>query len=262
MVLLLNRMFVSTGGPQSKSAALAVCLVVCLSACVIGIFLPAYYDWSGADQSRPSPWIPFAFAVLGVVVALSYLVLGLLHFYWRIPSAAAIKNGWYPLVFAVGVVGVLSALQANTIQSGAIQSSGLRTLVLILSFIAWGVVVIWGCYQAYQHARLRWALAALLVSCYGPLLWIFVGKYSQYTSLLAIPFLVGAPLLVPTGFLGMVLGVNLQELMWLANGLTTIAIAVGLAFMHLGEKRALGYTLLLLVISAAGSMAFHSLIRA
>lgn len=257
MVLLMNRMFVSTGVPQSQSAALAVSLVVCLSASVIGIFLPAYYDWSGADQSRPSPWIPFAFAVLGVVVALSCLVLGLRHFYWRIPSAAAIKNGWYPLVFAVGVVGVLSALQAN-----AIQSSGLRTLVLILSFIAWGVVVIWGCYQAYQHARLRWALAALLVSCYGPLLWIVVGKYSQYTSLLAIPFLVGAPLLVPTGFLGMVLGVNLQELMWLANGLTTIAIAVGLAFMHLGEKRALGYTLLLLVISAAGSMAFHSLIRA
>jgi hypothetical protein len=257
MVLLMNRMFVSTGAPMSKSTAMTVWIVVSLSACFIGFFLPAYYDWSGADQSRPSPWIPFAFAVLGVGVALSCVVLGLRHFYWRIPSAAAIKDGWYPLVFAVGVVGVLSALQAS-----AIQNSGLRKLVLILSFIAWGIVVVWGCYQAYQHARLRWALAALLVSCYGPFLWIVVGKYSQYTSLQAVPFLVGAPLLVPTGFLGMVIGVNLQELMWLANGLTTIAIAVGLAFMHLGEKRALGYTLLLLVISAAGSMAFHSLMRA
>jgi hypothetical protein len=60
----------------------------------------------------------------------------------------------------------------------------------------------------------------------------------------------------------MVLGVHLQELMWLGNSLTMIAIAIGIALMHLGEKRALAYTLSLLVVSAAGSMAFHSLIRA
>lgn len=257
MALTMNRLLVSTGAPKSKAAALAVCFGVSLSACFIGFFLPAYYDWSGADQSRPSPWIPFAFAVLGIVVALISLNLGLRHFYWRIPSSAAIKDGWYPLVFAVGFVGVLSAIQAS-----AMETSGLHTLVLILSFVALGVVVLWGCYQAYQHARLRCALAALLVSCYGPLLWIVIGKYSQYAYPQAILFMVGAPMLVPTGFLGMVIGVNLQELMWMANGLTAIAIAVGLAFMHLGEKRALVYTLLLLIVSAASSMAFHSLIRA
>lgn len=248
----MDSMLVSADVPKLKWGALAAYFEVSLVACVIGFFLPAYYDWSGADQSRPSPWIPFAFAVLGIVVALVGLILGLRHFYWRIPSAAAIKNGWYPLVFAVGVLGVLSAIHAI----------GLQMLGLVLSFVALGVVVVWGGYQAYLHVRLRWALAALLFSCYGPLLWIVVGKHSQNSIPQALLFLFGAPMLMPAGLLGMVLGVHLQELMWLGNSLTMIVIAIGIALMHLGEKRAFVYTLSMLVVSAAGSMAFHSLIRA
>lgn len=248
----MDSMLVSADALKLKWGSLAASLEVSLVACVIGFFLPAYYDWSGADQSRPSPWIPFAFAVLGIVVTLVGLILGLRHFYWRIPSAAGIKHGGYPLLFAVCTLGVLTAIHAT----------GLRTVVLILSFVALAVVVAWGCCQAYQHVRLRWALATLLFSCYGPLLWIVVGKHSQNSMPQASLFLLGAPMLMPAGLLGMVLGVHLQELMWLGNSLTMIAIAIGIALMHLGEKRALAYTLSLLVVSAAGSMAFHSLIRA
>ena len=36
---------------------------------VLGLMIPTFYEWSGADQSRPSPYVPIVFcAFLGFVI--------------------------------------------------------------------------------------------------------------------------------------------------------------------------------------------------
>lgn len=231
--------------------ATATSIETIVVACAIGLALPAYYDWSGADQSRPSPWIPLAGAVLALLATLIAACLGVRHYYWHVPSAARIQNGWYPLIIAVGSLPLLAGLQ--TIGGGAVGG--------ILSFVVLAVVIGLSLYQAYRFARVRWPLAALIAASYGPFLWLFFGKYTG-ASPEAFLFVSGAPMLLPAGYTGMFLGMRLQELLWLDNGFTAIALAMGIALIHLGEKRALAYTLFMLVIAAAGSMAFHSMIRA
>lgn len=102
----------------------------------------------------------------------------------------------------------------------------------------------------------------MLLGGYGPFLWLFVGKYTQFKTPEIFLMLAGVPMLLPAGYLSMLLAWNWHEWMWMGNGLMSMAIGVGIVLMQRGEKRVLAYTLFLCVVSVASSMGLHALIRA
>lgn len=226
-------------------------------AALIGFFIPAYYDWSGADQSRPSPWIP---AAIGTLFAFSLLVsLGLLWGHskglvWLSASEQRLrlKRPWDGFTMACVALVIAVALAALKLASFAV----------IWSFIALLCVLAWCVYHAWLYPRLRWPMLALVFGCGLSFLWILVGKYSQDGNPGVLLFLPGAPMLLPAGYTGMLLGVNLHEVVWLANIYMALVYALGVGLMHIGQKRAIAFTLFMIVISIASSFGFHAMIRA
>ncbi len=58
---------------RELSPAVIMTALVIISA-VIGVAIPSFYDWTGADQSRPTPslfWVPVSLMGLGVAFCVS-----------------------------------------------------------------------------------------------------------------------------------------------------------------------------------------------
>jgi hypothetical protein len=218
----------------------------------IGLTIPAYYDWSGADQSRPSPWIPGAALALLAGVGLVSGILAWMHYRLKVSSRDPVAGGWYCCLFAI----------IGLIPTSALALWQRPILVTAASYSLLGIVLLWCLWDVFKHARLRLPLGMLLATFYFPFLWIFVGRFADEFRIEMLAAIGGMPMIFPAGWIGYLFGARIDGFMWLANCLTAIVLATGLGLMHGGEKRTFAYSLLVVAISAMGSMALHSAIRA
>ncbi|EMI40761.1 hypothetical protein [Rhodopirellula sp. SWK7] len=67
----------------------------------------------------------------------------------------------------------------------------------------------------------------------------------------------GMPAFLPAALLSQVFGQHSQESQWLAFSLTAFELAIGIWIIRLGPKRTITYFLLVMQISAVGSLGFY-----
>ncbi len=216
-----------------------------------GWLVPAFYDWTGSDQSRPSPLI--GQTALGLMVV--GIVLGAL-----LP--------WLPIEH--------ERLDANRTERGRFK---IRTLLVITAVVAVSTValmkipmvvgVCWcGLALAYTvrfwivFRPYRWQTAALGACLYLPYIWIFhTGDGSRPLSVILWMMALGLPAFLPTMLIGGLLEQHMQELTWLSMLLTGAELFFGILVIRLGPRLTIAYLLFVLLMSLFGSFGLNALAR-
>ncbi|QDV82301.1 hypothetical protein TBK1r_12280 [Stieleria magnilauensis] len=217
---------------------------------VVGWFIPSFYDWTGSDQSRPSPLIG-QFAI-GMLVSVSILSLALP--WMPSPSLQHAKDPAAPMRFTIRTVLIATAIVAMLLAAVAkfplVTSGGLYAIV-------WCRVV-WSMMKCRQS---RLPTAAILACLYLPFVWIasWNGLSGILEALLGIAL--GLPAFFITLFAGRLSGQYIQELTWLSMLFTAIELAIGLWVVRLGPKVTVAYCLWVLVISIFGSFVLNAMVR-
>lgn len=107
-----------------------------------------------------------------------------------------------------------------------------------------------------QH---RIAGSALVACMILPYTWVLgYDELQRILPTLAV-MIAGMPAFLPAALLGQVFGQHFQESLWLALLLTALEIIIGIWLIRLGPKRTIAYLLLVMHISALGSLSFYQL---
>ena len=103
----------------------------------------------------------------------------------------------------------------------------------------------------------RKSCAALLACMVLPYIWVI--GYDELDRILTV-FVVaisGLPSLVPAALLNRMFGQTMHDTPWLIYLLTAIELAIGIWMICLGPKRTIAYLLLVMHMSALGSLGFY-----
>ncbi len=215
-----------------------------------GWFIPEFYDWTGANQSRSAPVI--GWIGLGILIAdvLLFLLLIGLHFSRRVQSQVATQR----LRFSVWHILVIMTLVAVFISTARLTSMQIACWLLQTTVLGGGI------WLAVHYPRMRSWIAWTALLQFAPFLWLLrpMWIFSLGRNLIASPLLTGLPAFFPTIYF--VLG-NLESKMWMLILLTTIEFSIGLSLCYLGPKRALAGGIVLLTLSIFSSFVLNALVR-
>ncbi len=229
--------------------ASTILIVLILVSGISGWLIPAFYDWTGADQSRPSPlmWqVPLAVSVAAL------LFCGLLP--WTPVKGWSEGTPRGSLQFKVRSLLVLTAVVAVTIAIGLKYPIGVANACFALAVAA----ALW---SARLHREWRLPVAALLASLFMPFVWVLgYGELNNLLSLLQTA--AGLPNIFPTALIVNLLGWNLHEGGWISIVITAIQTMVGLWLIQVGTRRAIAYILFVLLSSLMSSLILNALVRA
>lgn len=215
---------------------------------MVGLSMPAFYEWTDSDQSRPSPLL------------------------WKVPVWSAIAVSlcccvlpWLPIVtpqeptrptsnfrFGLRTLLVLTAVVAIAIPSLAkfpIVAAGIICGLAFANFIRVGV----------KEPNTRLPATALLACMILPYAWVV--RYEELDRIQShfLWMIATWPTFFPVVYLGGIFGQPFRDSPWLAMLLTAIEVAVGTWFICLGPKRTIAYSQVVLLISAMGSLVFYQL---
>ncbi|EMI40750.1 hypothetical protein [Rhodopirellula sp. SWK7] len=213
---------------------------------LVGWLIPEFYAWTDSDQSRPSPllWkVPLGSAIASAAfcMALPWLPIS------PQPSIDASRQ---PMRFSVRTLLILTAGVAITIPLLAKFPLALSGIVCAGSF-AYFVAF---CVRNPQH---RMAAAALFGCMILPYAWV-VG-YDELDRILPalVVVIAGMPAVLPAALLSQLFGQHFLESQWLMFLLTAFELAIGIWMIRLGPKRTIAYLLLVMQMSAVGSLGFY-----
>ena len=218
---------------------------------LVGWFIPRFYIWTDSDQSRPSPllWqVPLGSIIFSIAfcVVLPWL---------PIANQTSNKTSQQRLLFSIRTLLLITAMVAVAIVLLAkfpLLVSGIVTAGAFMYLIAF-------CVSNPQH---RLATSALVASMTLPYVWI-VG-YDELGRILPdlLVMFAGLPAFLPAALLGRLFNQNMHDAFWLAILLTALEMVIGIWMIRLGPKRTIAYLLLVLHVSALGSLGFHTLVLA
>ncbi len=215
---------------------------------LVGWCIPGFYAWTDSDQSRPSPllWKVPLWSAIGSVVfcmVLPWLPIRIERTK-ETPRSQMRFSLRMLLVITTAVAVAIPLLAKFPLVVGGIVCAG-----AFAYFIAF-------CVRNPQH---RMAASALVACMALPYAWV-VGydELGRILPDLAVMF-AGMPAFVPSLLIGGMLGQHFQESQWLAFLLTAIELAVGIWMIRLGPKRTIAYLLLVVQMSALGSLVFYQL---
>jgi hypothetical protein len=225
-----------------------IALILISATC--GWFVPAFYDWTGADQSRPSPrmWqVPLAVAIGAFLffVALPWIPI----------TGWAKAKSTVPLQFNLRSLLFLTAVAAVAIAIGMRAPMIVGSICLSLALVA-------AVRSAILNPEQRLPIVALLTCMILPFVWIL--GYRELDNLMPSVLWMSAGM---PGFFSMAIvaglfGMPPHESGWLAILITAAQIAIGLWLIRVGPKRAIAYILLVMLLSLMGSLIFNALVRA
>lgn len=218
---------------------------------LVGWSIPAFYEWTDSDQSRPSPllWqVPLSFAVISMAFCLALPWLPIASDEPTDVPRTRMRFGLRTLLLITTCVAVAIALLAKF----PVAVSWIVCASTFAYFIAF-------CVRNSQH-RLA---AATLVACMAlPYAWVIGYKdLGRILPDLAVMF-VGMPAFVPAALVSRMLGQDMHHTPWLGFLLTAVELAIGIQMIRLGPKRTMAYLLLVIQISILGSLVFHMLVLA
>ncbi len=218
-----------------------------------GWFVPEFYDWTGADQSRPAPiigWVALA------IVAIDVLLMALLiRLHVSEPSKDKDRrtngSGQFNIRQLLGAITIVALLMM-------IGKSPWPNAVAFFVFACAAATALW---IAIRHQRARWSIALIVWSQFATYIWIFRGDNQMqggWTTILALPAL---PAFFPTGLLMARFQMHFDTSQWLCVLSTSVALAIGVWICCLGPKRAIAYGLVVATCSIFGSFILNALVR-
>lgn len=235
-----------------------------------GWFVPAFYDWTGADQSR---WVP----VIGWV-ALAIAVFDLL--------AIAALFGWHRQVESYtqqrpsSKRTALASDSTGRRQFGIRHLLGLSTLVALLitlgrlisptlvAGLIWFGVVAWGIAVAWRVPRSGWWTGWLVWIQYSPYFWL-LGAPNWFAVVLSplevfevLGSTIGLPTFFPGAFVGSILSSDIRYTPWVFILSSALSLALGIWLGPERPKRQLALGLILGTCSLFGSFILNALMRA
>ena len=218
---------------------------------IVGWFIPRFYIWTDSDQSRPSPllWlVPLGSAIVSMAfcAVLPWLPIANQTFNKTSPPRLLFSIRTLLLITAVVAVAIVLLAKFPLLVSGTVSAG---TFMYLIAF---------GVYNP-QH---RMAVCALVASMNFPYIWI-VG-YNELGRILQdlLVIFAGLPAFIPAVLLGRLVNQNMHDGLWLALLLTALEIVIGIWMIRLGPKRTIAYLLLVLHLSALGSLGFHMAVLA
>ncbi len=222
--------------------------ILILASPTVGWFIPAFYEWTNSDQSRPSPLL------------------------WKVPLSSAIAS----LVLCTLLPWLTINRKEVEHQPGPSMRFSLRTLMILATAIAVAIPLLKRfplatsgslCAGTYlylvvfsvRHPQHRIASGALFSCMVLPFSWIL--GYGELERILpAIVVMIGGlPAFIPAALLGHSLGQHFQDSRWLALLLSSFELLLGIWLIQLGPKRSIAYLLLVMHLSYFGSLAFYQL---
>lgn len=233
--------------PLQRSRSIAFITLIGISV-VVGWCMPGFYEWTGSDQSRPSPllWqvpIGAGVAALAICCLLPWLPITRPETQLRPPGQW--RFGLRSLLILTTAVAVAFPLFSKfpTIAGGIACAIATANLIRV----------------AIRDASLRLPAIALLACMILPYAWVV--HYEERDRILShfLTMIATWPTFIPAAYVGGMLGQNFHETGWIAMLLTAIEVAIGTWIICLGPKRTIAYALVALLMSAMGSLVFYQL---
>jgi hypothetical protein len=234
---------------------MAIFSLLIAASLLVGWFIPKFYIWTDSDQSRPSPLL------------------------WQVPLGSAIVSMAFCIVLPwLPITNQKSDKTSNQTSKPRLQFS-LRTLLLVTAIVAGAIVLLAkfplvmsgivtvGAFMYLisffvSHPQHRLATSALIASMNLPFVWILGHNKLSRISPSLLAMFPGLPAFFPAFWMGTLFNQNLHDRFGLALLLTSLEMMIGIWMIRLGRKLAIAYLLLVLHVSAFGSLVFHTLIIA
>ena len=221
------------------------------SSLLIGWFLPAFYDWTGSRQSRPSPlrWqVPL---LVAIVAAASCSALPWLP----VPSDSTNTHPRSSVRYSLrGLLLVITgaAITMAVLIEYPLVGGGIVTFGMAVYFIRF--------WRQYPHHRL--AASALVACMLLPFAWV-VGYNELGQFFPTVLTRLGAfPTFLPAIWISSLVGIQFRESPGMGFMLTALELAAGLWLIRLGPRRTIAYLLLVLLASFLSSIFFYGAVRA
>lgn len=216
----------------------------------VGGYIPAFYDWSGANQSRSAPVVNYL--AIGLVASCLLVCITLPWLPLPDPPRAEQKFKWFRLIPWGVLAGIIAGIVWHFVSPA--------TSIYSLGFVPLSIALICQGLDWTASPGLRWRIVSLAGCLYLPLFWvtnptIVKGLGSQLVIITALPAL------LPAVFFGRLFNTNAEHQWWLAQAMTSIEIVIGLWMIHLGTRRALAWLIFLFLQSTLGSFVFNALLR-
>ena len=225
-------------------------------ACIAGATMKEFYDWTGADQSRPAPVV--GWIALGILAADCAIIAALLrtHYQSRVPNTSdeSTSSSWR---FSIRHIGIATTILAVLLIVGR---SSLRDIVFQILF---GAVACVGLGLAIWFPKVRLSLATLVACQSLPYIWLLRGESGTPSNIFSFLAILSVfPSFFPSIFVSMAFRQHFEQFVWFSTLLTSIQFALGIWLSFRGAKQACAYCLLLATLSIFGSFVFHALMRA
>jgi hypothetical protein len=217
----------------------------------VGGYIPAFYDWSGADQSRPAPVMGYVAIELMVCCLLACIALPWLPL--QKPLRPEPRFKWLRFVPWLVLAGAIAAAVWKFV-SPATSIYSLGAIPGSIAFLCIGLD--WA-----ASVGLRWRIVSLVGCLYLPFFWVTSPRIVKGLGP-EVMLLTGLPALLPAGYLGRFFNVYAEHHWWMLLLATSIEIVIGLWMIHLGTRRALAWLIFLFLQSTFSSLLFNALLRA
>lgn len=243
-------------------------------AILVGLGMPRFYDWTGADQSRPAPIV--GYIAIGLLVACLLAWIALLASWWT-GFCKANASDLAPAMQEQS--GTSSATEAGRVTSsgGAASIWKLLSLTTAAAIVAAGVrlfpVTVSALTLLFAFGRAGWSICAW--SQYRlPLMAVFAWMWFPYLWLIAsspvkieglyrmVAFIATVPAFLPSLLIGRSLGARAIDEYWVGCLCTGVSVLIATWAVHKSSRWSLAYLLLTLFLSLCGSFALHALLRA
>lgn len=224
-----------------------------IGAILSGWFIPEFYDWTGADQSRPAPVVPW---IAGAMVATDLLVILALwgtHWMGKAQATAAPRRPWQFSLRAMLVLATVAAL---------LLAVGRGVSPYLAAMLSLGCAIVWAVQAAIREPTARWWIALTAWLQFAPFLWVVRKPDSSGDVHALFEMLPGLPSLFPWGFLGAVMGGHPQDGWWMLILFTAGTLSAGVWISGLGPRCSLAFGLVTATCSVFGSFILNALMRA
>jgi len=224
---------------------IAIILVVLSS--VLGFLVHPFYDWTGSDQSRPSPLLWRVPLIIASLLALICLALPWL----KIPRA---DESGKPFRFKLGQL-LMATAGAIVV---AVVVSRLPPLVACFLVLAMAIMIIMTGIRDKQYLA---PTAAMFGVMYLPYLWLAFHFEFDADLPESLGMLLGLPGFLPSLFVSRMVGQHISESSWLPPLITSGMLAIGFVLIRVGPRVTLVYFCLLLMVSLIGSLGLNAALR-
>lgn len=260
-----------------KPASLSLVLLY-VSATVVSILvgsgMSGFYDWTGADQSRPAPIV--GYIGIGLLAA---TLLG-----WSALFISWLLRGWNTSEVELAPEATELPATLPVKKSRAARSTGSRLSILSLLVLTtavatlvcgvrsapWTVSVLilltscgWAGWTIFALPQHRLPLMAIFACMWCPYLWLVASSPVKIAGIYQVAaFIVTVPAFLPSLLIGRLLGARAIDEYWVGCVCTGVSILFAVWAARNSARWALAYLLLTLFLSMCGSFCLHALLRA